>query len=244
MKGENNMLKAAIEKIVELAKPAVIQVEGKTFSNIDFSEVKPERPTPARIEFNTLEGIVKMVLKEALTKFPGTLFVRITEYNTVDVFTAYDSEMKRDWIYRATSDVPGFKEGFRDREDMIIRLRSLFLQTPDVQYLLDLLSKMTDQENVTMEDNGVTQVVEAKKGIALKQQIQIKPRVSLTPFRTFLEVEQPESSFLLRISGDGRIGLFEADGGVWKLDAKRRIKKHLMEELQVPVESEKVVITM
>lgn len=244
MKGENNMLKAAIEKIVELAKPAVIQVEGKTFSNIDFSEVKPERLTPARIEFNTLEGIVKMVLKEALTKFPGTLFVRITEYNTVDVFTAYDSEMKRDWIYRATSDVPGFKEGFRDREDMIIRLRSLFLQTPDVQYLLDLLSKMTDQENVTMEDNGVTQIVEAKKGIALKQQIQIKPRVSLTPFRTFLEVEQPESSFLLRISGDGRIGLFEADGGVWKLDAKRRIKKHLMEELQVPVESGKVVITM
>ncbi len=244
MKGENNMLKAAIEKIVELAKPAVIQVEGKTFSNKDFSEVKPERPTPARIEFNTLEGIVKMVLKEALTKFPGTLFVRITEYNTVDVFTAYDSEMKRDWIYRATSDVPGFKEGFRDREDMIIRLRSLFLQTPDVQYLLDLLSKMTDQENVTMEDNGVTQIVEAKKGIALKQQIQIKPRVSLTPFRTFLEVEQPESSFLLRISGDGRIGLFEADGSVWKLDAKRRIKKHLMEELQVPVESGKVVITM
>ena len=33
------MLKAAIEKIVELASPSVIQVNGKTFSNERFTEV-------------------------------------------------------------------------------------------------------------------------------------------------------------------------------------------------------------
>ena len=75
---------------------------------------------------------------------------------------------------------------------MLIQLRSLFLQTQDVAYLLDLLSKMSDEEKVTSQDNGVTQVVEARKGVALKEQVEVRPRVKLTPFRTFLEVDQPE----------------------------------------------------
>ena len=76
------------------------------------------------------------------------------------------------------------------------------------------------KNSVTSEDNGVTQTVEARKGIALKAREQVKPRVPLCPFRTFLEVEQPESEFLVRMREGGEIGLFEADGGMWKLDAK------------------------
>ena len=40
-------------------------------------------------------------------------------------------------------------------------------------------------------------------------------------FRTFLEVEQPESEFLLRVDPDEGIGFFEADGGIWKLEAPK-----------------------
>ena len=29
-------------------------------------------------------------------------------------------------------------------------------------------------------------------------------------------MEQPESEFLLRLDDDGNVGLFEADGGMWK----------------------------
>lgn len=251
------MLKAAIEKIVELASPSVIQVNGKTFSNERFTEVKEQLYYPECLILNSLDGIVKMIQKEAKEKrlsdinvptddntVEQRLYVRVSEYNRVDVFTSYDTQGVRTYLYRSNADVPGFREGFRDRETMLIQLRSLFLQTPDVAYLLDLLSKMSDEEKVTSQDNGVTQVVEARKGVALKEQVEVRPRVKLTPFRTFLEVDQPESEFLLRVGDGGQVGLFEADGGVWKLVAKRSIAAYLEGRLKDLVEAGRVVIMM
>lgn len=251
------MLKAAIEKIVELAYPSVIQVNGKTFSNERFTEVKEQLYYPECLILNSLDGIVKMIQKEAKEKrlsdinvptddntVEQRLYVRVSEYNRVDVFTSYDTQGVRTYLYRSNADVPGLREGFRDRETMLIQLRSLFLQTPDVAYLLDLLSKMSDEEKVTSQDNGVTQVVEARKGVALKEQVEVRPRVKLIPFRTFLEVDQPESEFLLRVGDGGQVGLFEADGGVWKLVAKRSIVAYLEERLKDLVDAGRVVIMM
>ena len=42
----------------------------------------------------------------------------------------------------------------------------------------------------------------------------------------------------------GRIGLFEADGGVWKLEAKRNVKEYLAVELDDLVKSGQVVVMM
>lgn len=61
---------------------------------------------------------------------------------------------------------------------------------------------MTNENSVSTNDNGVTQTVEARQGVALNAVVEIKPRVMLRPFRTFLEVEQPESEFLLRVDPD------------------------------------------
>ena len=40
-------------------------------------------------------------------------------------------------------------------------------------------------------------------------------------------MEQPEIEFLLRLDEEGNIGLFEADGGMWKLTARQTIKAFL-----------------
>lgn len=63
-----------------------------------------------------------------------------------------------------------------------------------------------------------------------------------TPFRTFLEVEQPESEFLLRVDAEKGIGLFEADGGIWKLEAKRNIAEYFAKAMGDLIESSKVVV--
>lgn len=240
------MLKEVIEKIVELAHPTVIEVDGKTFSTDDFSEVEPSRYYPRTIGLNTLDGIVRMIEEEAAETYAGIskLYVRVAEYNRVDVFTSYDETMSRSNLYYSKADVPGFREGFKDRETMLIQLRSLFMQTPDVAYMLDLLSRMSENEKITSQDNGVSQTVEVKKGVSLKEAVEVRPRVKLTPLRTFLEVEQPESEFLLRVADGGQIGLFEADGGVWKLVAKRSIAKYLEECLNHLIEQGKVAVMM
>ena len=123
-------------------------------------------------------------------------------------------------------------------------MRSLFIPNEGTRYLLDLLSRMSTDSVVTTKDNGVTQTVEAKTGVSLKQNVEINPRVKLQPFRTFLEVEQPESEYLLRVDEEGRIGLFEADGGVWKLEAKRNVKAYLDDALSDMIQAGKAVVMM
>ena len=95
---------------------------------------------------------------------------------------------------------------------------------------------------VTSDDNGVTQTVEARQGVALNAVVEIKPRVMLRPFRTFLEVEQPESEFLLRVDPDEGIGFFEADGGIWKLEAKKNIADYFLKNMGDLIDAGKVVV--
>ena len=81
-----------------------------------------------------------------------------------------------------------------------------------------------------------------RTGAVLKEQQTVQPIVRLQPYRTFLEVEQPASDFLLRLDKEGRPALYEADGGAWKLEAKRNIAAYLGEQLADLVESGKVVV--
>jgi len=62
------------------------------------------------------------------------------------------------------------------------------------------------------------------------------------PFRTFLEVAQPESEFILRLDGSGQINLIGADGGAWKLEAVRNIAAYFEEKLGDLVEAGRVVV--
>lgn len=238
------MLKEAIEKIVDLSQPKVIECGGKTFSTVNFQEVRPKRYYPDTVKFNTLNGMINMIQEEAIKRNEGQIYVRVTDYNTVDAFTEYDDEGRRSWIYTSRADVPSISKGFCDRETMQIQLRCLFEQTADVAYILDLISRMSDESKVTSNDNGITQTVEARKGISLKEPTTIKSRVKLKPYRTFLEVDQPESEFILRVNDEGAIGIFEADGGVWKLVAKVTIAQYLTDQLQKFVDEHKVVIMM
>lgn len=80
--------------------------------------------------------------------------------------------------------------------------------------------------------------------IESKEKQALKPRVTLRPYRTFLEVEQPESEFLLRLREGGKIGLFEADGGMWKQQAKKNIAEYFQEELQPCTRSNAVIVMM
>ena len=57
-------------------------------------------------------------------------------------------------------------------------------------------------------------------------------------------MEQPESEFLLRLDEDGNIGLFEADGGMWKLAARQTIKALLEKELEAEIATEDVFIAL
>ena len=237
------MLANMIEKIVSLKETKTFNINGETYSDRPLERIAPHVDRPRQIEVSGLDSICKLI-REELDNVHTTIMVRVSNYNEVECFTAYRNDFSRFYLYKATADVPGFRSGWREREEALIQLRSLFIPNGGTEYLLNLLSRISEESAVTSNDNGVTQRVEARQGIALSGLVDVKPRVSLQPFRTFLEVAQPESEFLLRVDKDKGIGFFEADGGVWKLEAKRNIVKFFEDNLEDLIENNLVVVMM
>lgn len=238
------MLKEFAQYLVALKENKTYEIHGDTYSDHELYRVAPYVARPSRIGVTGLDSIVKLVRNELDLFHDLPLFIRVDGARRVSVFSSFDDEMERDSLYEATCDVPDFREGFRDYETAIIQLRSKFAPSEGVDYLLDLISRISKQDGVTTEDNGVSQTVTARQGVSLKTQVMVKSRVVLRPFRTFLEVEQPESEFLLRLDGEGNVGLFEADGGMWELEAKRRICSFFEEKLAEEIGGGKVVVMM
>lgn len=235
------MLAKMIDKIVSLKETKTFEIGGQTYTDGHLTLVPVHVDRPECITVSGLDGICQLIRTE-LAKVGTTVLVQAKSYKTVEVMTTYLEDFSRNVLYRAEADVPGLCTGFRDRETALIELRSLFIPGEGTAYLLDLLSRMTDENSVSTQDNGVTQTVEARQGIALKERVEVRPRVVLQPFRTFLEVDQPESEFLLRVDAEKGVGLFEADGGVWKLEAKKNIAAYFAKSLSDLIEAGQVVI--
>lgn len=244
---ETSFLRDAIDRIVGLAAPYTMEANGHTFCSKALVEVKADEYAPTAYEVDTLDALVKLILTEGLT-LGWRLYVRVDSARKVTVTTTYNNgELRNPYLrfplYEAVSDVPGVTIGnLMSQEQAIVELQSLYGATPDRDYLLDLLSHIDVNDGVSSMDNGVTQEVIVRTGAVLKQATPVRPIVQLQPYRTFLEVEQPISDFLLRVCKDGEPILFEADGGAWKLEAKRSIAAYLAEKLADQVERGDVVV--
>lgn len=243
------MLKAAIEKIQELCAPHLFQVDGHSYLADDsgeYTEIKPELEMVSEINLSSLDALVKFVNTEAAPCHNG-VYITIPDHKTVKCFTHPngDLRMNREYLYTANAtDVPGWSEKVTlSFEEALIALRTRFQPTTDTDYALRLLSNITTGGKVTYNDNGVATSIVTKKGIDLQGNETIKPIIKLRPYRTFQEVDQPESQFLIRISERG-ITFIEADGGMWKLEARNTVKKYLSEALKDAVEDRKALIVL
>lgn len=243
------MLKEFIEHIQKTTQPQILTVGRSTFAvtaDGDANEMLPTLFHPDTLSLNSLDALVKLVKTEA-SEMDTPLYITIPDHMTVRCFgqPSADERYFRQVYYEAhATDVPGWGEkntlGFEEAQ---IALRTRFQETQDTLYAMKLLSDITCGAKITYNDNGVATSVVTRKGIDIQANESIRPIVKLRPYRTFQEVEQPESIFLIRISERG-ISFIEADGGMWKLSARETIKKFLEERLQQEVSEGSVVIAL
>lgn len=243
------MLKAAIEKIEAMARPSIFDKDNRTFVVTNDGEVSEVQHTPdmvQRIELASLDALVAFVQEEAVG-LADKLFITVPDPTTVYCFTEPQAadRLARTYLYKVNAaDVPGWPEkvnmGF---EEAIIALRTRFRRTQDTDYALQLLSSITSGSKVTLNDNGIATSIVTQKGIALQDNAAIRPIVDLRPYRTFMEVEQPESPFLIRVS-ERAITFVEADGGMWRLAARETVKAYLCAALEEDIARGQVIVTM
>ena len=228
-----------IQKILDISEVQIIPMEG----NRNYSDRKllpVLNPVPDELELSSLSGLVGFCRSdEGVTALAEGAFLHIESYNAVSLVSKNQGEwFQRSTFARATRNLfePFKFNGFHQHEDFIIMLQSRFIQTETTKALLRLVGNIQDAVVKTMVDDGTSQEVRTRQGISMVEAIKLPNPVSLMPFRTFLEVDQPESAFVLRLQGSAQgkmpsIALYEADGGMWKMEAVGRIKEYLRENL-------------
>lgn len=243
------MLKEFIEHIQRTTQPLVREIGGAVFAisaDGNANEIRPTIDHPDTLPLHSLDALVKLVRTEA-TKAASPLYITIPNHLTVRCFGQPDAKGRffRQVYYEAhATDVPGWDEkvhlGFEEAQ---IAMRTRFQETNDTIYALKLLSDICCGAKVVYNDNGIATTVTTQKGVALQSNEQIRPIITLKPYRTFQEVEQPESIFLIRVNERG-ISFTEADGGMWKLKARQIVKEFLEQELAEEIASGAVFIAL
>lgn len=233
------MIKEALQYLIELGRAELFYENGQTFSTQKLHLI--EEPTAEAIRVRSLSGLVDYV-KSNFDKF-GTLMIHVSSPTNVVGFSQLNADYNRSVYIHAEAMTPDFDfDRWYDTENFNIKLQSCFVKNEDRDIMLKVVGNIKEETVSTVGDDGVSQAVVAKTGVATVANVKVPNPVVLKPYRTFVEVDQPESEFIFRMQSGPRCALFEADGGKWKLDAMNNIKNYLQEELKGLISTRQIII--
>lgn len=238
------MIKEAIEKILQLKKDPVVNIDGEDYNCLTNNQLVPMEIVNKikideldSIKTQTLTSIIDYLIYNPDKLNLEKLYIVIKNEKNVYLESTVFGDYRQKEIYMDST----YKEPHKDLnsymtlESMLIMLNSTFGLNDDLQNLVKVISAVSENEVKDTFDNGISQTVKVKSGIDMNSEAKLPRLVTLIPFRTFPESDQPESDFLFRAK-KGAYGLeyalFPADGGAWKNQAILNIKKWLQETLQ------------
>lgn len=242
-------LKEALQYLIkvggEVKEPIVKEIAGKTYCNLQMYEYGQE-PMASAIGASSLSALVEYI-KNNTGELKEKMIIHVERPDCVSLLSCLTADRKRENLFMCCAQTSEFRNGAAyDQERFIIELQSNFEPTEDLKTLLRVAGNVEAKTTQNYGDDGISQKTTIKSGIASKTDVLVPNPVTLRPYRTFLEVEQPESQFVFRISegrgGEPEFRLIEAEGGLWKLKAVGSIKAYLKEMLQDMTESGKLTI--
>lgn len=207
----------------------------------EFNEIMPKSNQANTLKVGTLTGFVDY-MKQKERHYYKT-FIHVEDERTVSVVSDLNSLGERERLITAVADIPHFEyEYFHGSEELIIALQSKFTQTKDRDILLKVIGNIKEENVRNTGDTGFSQAVTVQTGITSVEDVKVPNPVTLAPYRTFLEVEQPSSEFIFRMKDGPRAALFEADGGVWRNVAINNIKNYLQEAFKEEIENDNFIV--
>jgi len=229
------MIAKAIDKILQISAPALLEINGRSYTSKDVMRVNEElRAEP--IACKTLTGVLDYITKNKDAAMNREYFLHVVNAKRVELVSNLDKDRKRETLVVAQAETPNLPVGdYYDNEKFLIGVQANFVPGKDTALVLQFAGTVTDGTITDYKDDGVTQKATIRQGIKGKTDAIVPSPCALRPYRTFLEVEQPESSFIFRMRSGSRgpeCALFEADGGAWKHVAMDTIKEYLQARLK------------
>lgn len=216
-------------------------INGMTLAPGSWQQVTPAKPpAPSPLQLTTLTGIRDYLSAnvDKLNHSEVMLCVAADSVGLVSCLEGAEEQFRRQVLLQARAVPSGFRFGeYLDAEAFHIGARTSFVVTPELLELLELLASIRENSVRETLDDGLSQEVNTSRGVVVSNRTKVPPTVMLQPYRTFREVDQPLSAFLVRLRSEpGKdkpsIALFEADGGQWRVDAISRIAGWLRENTE------------
>lgn len=226
-----------IEAIIENAQAKVVTVDGKEYSTATLvNPPLPEEPQYPTLQLLTLDSLIDYA-KEDTSEDPSLI---VAGADKVLWFGEETGERRIRPVYARVNrgfDAPCFGQ-YQSIEDFRIWLLTRFRDTPDREIVLKFIVKVSDEHVATSEDDGISQTVTVRKGIATHSAATVPSPLQLAPIRTFIEVEQPVGHFIFRLKQEKdklpTAALFELPTN-WEREAAINVKKYLDGKTDVPV---------
>lgn len=242
-------LRDAINYLVELgeanAEPKTIEIDGKLYCNkaLKRYDNKPKASAITAASLTSLVDYIRMSKQELHDK----MILHVVNPTCVKLYSALDKEREREYLFESNAKLPKFEFDYTlSQEQFIIGLQACFKKNKDSEMLLKVSGNVENKTVANYGDDGVSQKATIKQGVVSKVDVIVPNPVTLIPYRTFLEVDQPESNFIFRIT-EGRDGapgfkLIEADGGAWKYEAMARVQDFLGDCLKDLIDEGKIIL--
>lgn len=212
--------------------------------------LEPALPLIPLFTVHTLSGLVS-VIKEQIDNLADTEYlVHIFDETTVQLTVKTADKHGRRQILAQADAFEYVQFPFAQQitqENFVVWFQSRFVQDDsegsDYRYVLSIAQNLTAAQVVQSDDNNTRQEVVIRKSVTGKEGVELRPFVTLAPYRTFTEIEQPGSRFLFRTHPTGspdkpgipHLSLTEADGGNWKKAAMDSIEAFLKAAQELPV---------
>jgi hypothetical protein len=233
------MIKQALEYLIGLGNARTLEVGAQTYSTQQLFRIKESITDPIKV--NSLSGLVGY-LKSNFDDFYRVM-VHVDSPTEVFAFTTLNRDMDRNHLIKSNALLPHIRfDNYYNAEEFNIKLQSCFVRNDDRDIVLKVVGNIKESDVKSFGDDGVSQSVVAKTGVATVSDVIVPNPVALKPYRTFVEVEQPESNFVFRMKSGPSCAIFEADGGAWKLEAMNNISNYLQKELEEEIASGKITI--
>lgn len=231
-------LKDAIKYLVEeLSVPHTQKHEGMLFSDKKMQRVHQAQPVAQPFTITTLSGFIDYI-KSNTDKMQEKMIIHVESPVIISLQSMLDEDRIREKVAVVRAKIPDFSyEWFYPSEEFTIKMMAQFVDydgDTDKELLLKYAGTAQAGTVRNYGDDGVSQSAVIQQTLTSKEEVIVPNPVTLRPYRTFVEVEQPSSQFIFRAKDkneDVGFALFESDGGAWENTAMNSVKDYLVREL-------------
>lgn len=230
------MLQPLIDRILKSADVQSVVVDDNEY--FDRSLVlPPSEPLAKPIQISTLTGFTDYILND-IDEAAADFHIEIVSPTRVALRDQVEGRHRQ----RQTAIIADCSEmltqfpcdRYLSTDEAVIKLMTAFKGEGDLAALLSHVGTLSLESSLEVDDDGTTQKTVNTVGIRKKAEGKLENPITLTPYRTFAEIEQPSSPYVYRLKRgreEIQFALFESGDQTWQLEAIALIKEQLQQLL-------------